>query len=48
MGRMRVKLLRRNAALEEAAFRIARRHRATLRDAEITVDEGRTGVPRPT
>ncbi len=31
-----------------AVFRIARRHRAALRDAEITVDEGRTGVPRPT
>ena len=31
-----------------AVWRIARRHRAALRDAEITVDEGRTGVPRPT
>ena len=29
-------------------WRIARRHRAALRDAEITVDEGRTGVPRST
>ena len=29
-------------------WRIARRHRAAQRDAEITVDEGRTGVPRPT
>ena len=31
-----------------AAWRIARRHLAALRDAKITVDEGRTGVPRPT
>ena len=29
-----------------AAWRIARRHRAALRDAEITVDEERTGVSR--
>ena len=31
-----------------AAWRIARRHRAALRDAEITVDEERTGVSRST
>ena len=31
-----------------AAWRIARRHRAALRDAEITVDEERTEVPRST
>ena len=29
-------------------LRIARRYRAAQRGAEITVDEGRTGVPRPT
>ena len=31
-----------------AVWRIARRHGLALRDAEITVDEERTGVPRST
>ena len=31
-----------------AVLRIARRHGAALRGADITVDEGRTGVPQPT
>ena len=31
-----------------AVLRIARRHGAARRGADITVDEGRTGVPQPT